>query len=148
MIPMFMGEYSHSLDPKGRLIMPAKFREQLGDTFVVTKGLDQCLYIYANEDWKVFEEKLSQLPLTNKDTRRLVRFFLAGACECETDKQGRILLPSVLREYAGLEKDVVLAGTSGRIEIWSRDRYLADQEEYEGGIDDIAASMEKLGFSI
>lgn len=145
---MFMGEYSHSLDAKGRLIMPARFREQLGDEFVVTKSPDKCLYVYTNEDWKSFEEKLAQLPITNKGTRQFVRFFLAGAAACEVDKQGRILLPAVLREYAQLDKEVILAGTSKRIEIWNKDRYLEDQKEYENNIDDIAANMEAFGFSI
>ena len=145
---MFMGEYSHSIDAKGRLIMPAKFREQLGDEFVVTKSPDKCLYVYTNEEWKNFEEKLATLPITNKGTRQLVRFFLAGAASCEVDKQGRILLPAVLREYAELDKEVVLAGTSKRIEIWDKDRYLADQKEYEDNIDEIASNMESFGFSI
>ena len=96
---MFMGEYSHSIDAKGRLIMPAKFREQLGDEFVVTKSPDKCLYVYTNEEWKNFEEKLATLPITNKGTRQFVRFFLAGAASCEVDKQGRILLPAVLRIF-------------------------------------------------
>ena len=145
---MFMGEYSHSIDAKGRLIMPAKFREQLGDEFVVTKSPDKCLYVYTNEEWKNFEEKLATLPITNKGTRQFVRFFLAGAATCEADKQGRILLPAVLREYAELDKEVVLAGTSKRIEIWNKDRYLADQKEYEDNIDEIASNMESFGFSI
>jgi MraZ protein len=145
---MFMGEYSHSIDAKGRLIMPAKFREQLGDEFVVTKSPDKCLYVYTNEEWKNFEEKLATLPITNKGTRQFVRFFLAGAATCEVDKQGRILLPAVLREYAELDKEVVLAGTSKRIEIWNKDRYLADQKEYEDNIDEIASNMESFGFSI
>lgn len=143
-----MGEYSHSLDTKGRLIMPAKFREQLGESFVVTKSPDKCLYVYANEDWKAFEEKLATLPITNKATRQFARFFLAGACECEVDKQGRILLPAVLREYANLDKEVILAGASKRIEIWNKDKYLADQAEYEDNIDEIAANMESFGFQI
>ena len=145
---MFMGEYSHSIDAKGRLIMPAKFREQLGDEFVVTKSPDKCLYVYTNEEWKNFEEKLATLPITNKGTRQFVRFFLAGAATCEVDKQGRILLPAVLREYAELDKEVVLVGTSKRIEIWNKDRYLADQKEYEDNIDEIASNMESFGFSI
>ena len=145
---MFMGEYSHSIDAKGRLIMPAKFREQLGDEFVVTKSPDKCLYVYTIEEWKNFEEKLATLPITNKGTRQFVRFFLAGAASCEVDKQGRILLPAVLREYAELDKEVVLAGTSKRIEIWNKDRYLADQKEYEDNIDEIASNMESFGFSI
>ena len=128
--------------------MPAKFREQLGDEFVVTKSPDKCLYVYTNEEWKNFEEKLATLPITNKGTRQFVRFFLAGAATCEVDKQGRILLPAVLREYAELDKEVVLAGTSKRIEIWNKDRYLADQKEYEDNIDEIASNMESFGFSI
>lgn len=145
---MFMGEYSHSIDAKGRLIMPAKFREQLGDEFIVTKSPDKCLYVYANEDWKKFEEKLATLPITNKETRQFVRFFLAGAAACEVDKQGRILIPAVLREYAGLDKEVILAGASKKIEIWNKERYLADQKEYEENIDEIASNMERFGFSI
>lgn len=145
---MFMGEYSHSIDVKGRLIMPAKFREQLGDEFVVTKSPDKCLYVYSNEDWKAFEEKLSTVPITSKAGRQFVRFFLAGAATCEVDKQGRILLPAVLREYAELDKDVILAGVSSRIEIWNKEKYLADQAEYEDDIDEIAAQMESFGFTI
>ena len=102
---MFMGEYNHSIDTKGRLIMPAKFRDVLGDSFVVTKGLDGCLFVYPDEEWNIFEEKLKTLPLTNKNARQFTRFFLAGAATCEVDKQGRILLPQVLREFAELEKD-------------------------------------------
>ncbi|MBQ1720936.1 MAG: division/cell wall cluster transcriptional repressor MraZ, partial [Lachnospiraceae bacterium] len=104
---MFMGEYSHSIDAKGRLIMPAKYREQLGSEFVVTKGLDGCLFVYPQEEWQSIETKFREVPLTTKDARKFSRFFFAGAAACEIDKQGRILLPSVLREFAGLEKDVV-----------------------------------------
>ena len=143
-----MGEDTHSIDAKGRLIMPAKFREQLGDEFIVTKSPDKCLYVSANEDWKKFEEKLATLPITNKETRQFVRFFLAGAAACEVDKQGRILIPAVLREYAGLDKEVILAGASKKIEIWNKERYLADQKEYEENIDEIASNMERFGFSI
>ena len=120
---MFMGEYSHTIDAKGRIIVPAKFRESLGDNFVVTKGLDNCLFVYTSEDWRKFEEKLRTLPLTNKDARKFTRFFLAGAAEMEIDKQGRILIPSVLREFAALEKDVVLVGVGSRIEIWDKARW-------------------------
>lgn len=101
---MFMGEYSHSVDAKGRLIVPAKFREQLGDQFVVTKGVDGCLYVYSQEEWKRIEEKFREVNLTTKDARKFMRFFFAGAAMCEVDKQGRILIPSVLRDFAGLEK--------------------------------------------
>ena len=104
---MFMGEYNHTIDAKGRLIIPSKFRELLGEEFVLTKGLDGCLSIYPMDEWKAFEEKLKALPLTNKSARAFSRFFVAGATMCELDKQGRILVPATLREFAGLEKDVV-----------------------------------------
>ena len=129
---MFMGEYSHTIDAKGRIIVPVKFRESLGDNFVVTKGLDNCLFVYTKEDWQKFEEKLRTLPLTNKDARKFTRFFLAGAAEMEVDKQGRILIPSVLREFASLEKDVVFVGVGSRIEIWNR----AGWDESISGYDD------------
>ena len=103
---MFMGEYSHSIDAKGRLIIPSRFREELGEEFVLTKGLDGCLSIYPRKEWEAFEQKLSQLPLTNKNARAITRFFVAGAAPCELDRQGRILVPATLREYAGLEKDL------------------------------------------
>ena len=145
---MLMGEYNHTIDAKGRLIVPAKFREVLGDEFVVTKGLDNCLFVYPNDEWQKFEEKLQTLPLTNKNARQFTRFFLAGAASVEVDKQGRILLPSVLREFAGLEKDVVLVGVASRIEIWSKDRWLQSISTYDDDMDEVAANMESLGFSI
>ena len=120
---MFMSEYNHTVDTKGRLIVPSKFREQLGDEFVVTKGMDGCLFVYANDDWSAFEQKLTSLPLINKEARKFARFFLAGAAQVEVDKQGRILLPANLRQFAGLEKDVVLVGVGSRIEIWSRENW-------------------------
>ena len=145
---MFMGEYNHTIDAKGRLIVPAKFREILGDNFIVTKGLDGCLFVYPNDEWTRFEEKLKSLPLTNKNARQFTRFFLAGAAACEVDKQGRILLPQVLRESASLEKDVVLVGVASRIEIWSRERWDESMNTYDGDMDEVAENMESLGFSI
>ena len=145
---MFMGEYNHTIDAKGRLIVPAKFREILGDNFIVTKGLDGCLFVYPNDEWTRFEEKLKSLPLTNKNARQFTRFFLAGAAACEVDKQGRILLPQVLREFASLEKDVVLVGFASRIEIWSRERWDESMNTYDGDMDEVAENMESLGFSI
>lgn len=145
---MFMGEYNHTIDAKGRLIVPAKFREILGDNFIVTKGLDGCLFVYPNDEWTRFEEKLKSLPLTNKNARQFTRFFLAGAAACEVDKQGRILLPQVLREFASLEKDVVLVGVASRIEIWSRGRWDESMNTYDGDMDEVAENMESLGFSI
>ena len=148
MITMFKGEYNHTIDTKGRVIIPAKFREKLGDSFVVTKGLDGCLYGYANEDWQAFEDKLSSLPITNKNSRQFTRFFMAGAADCEVDKQGRILLPAVLREFAGLEKDVVLVGVSKRIEIWSKEKWSEITSQYDNDMDEVAANLDELGFSI
>lgn len=115
---MFKGEYSHSVDAKGRIIMPAKFREILGEEFVVTKGLDGCLFVYPNKEWENIENKFREIPLTTKDARKFSRFFFAGAADCEVDRQGRVLIPSVLREFAGLNKEVVLVGVLNRIEIW------------------------------
>ena len=145
---MFMGEYNHTIDAKGRLIVPAKFREILGYNFIVTKGLDGCLFVYQNDESNRFEEKLKSLPLTNKNARQFTRFFLAGAAACEVDKQGRILLPQVLREFASLEKDVVLVGVASRIEIWSRERWDESMNTYDGDMDEVAENMESLGFSI
>ena len=143
---MFMGEYNHTIDAKNRLIIPSKFRETLGDEFVVTKGLDGCLFVYDNEEWASFEEKLRSLPLTNKDARTFVRFFLAGAASVEVDKQGRILIPSVLREFAALDKEVALVGVGGRIEIWSKERW-EETSEYDD-MDDIAEHMSELGLML
>lgn len=143
---MFMSEYNHTVDTKGRLIVPSKFREQLGDEFVVTKGMDGCLFVYANDDWSAFEQKLTSLPLINKEARKFARFFLAGAAQVEVDKQGRILLPANLRQFAGLEKDVVLVGVGSRIEIWSRENW--ENMDVDSDMDDIAATMESLGLTI
>ena len=145
---MFMGEYSHTIDAKGRIIVPVKFRESLGDNFVVTKGLDNCLFVYTKEDRQKFEEKLRTLPLTNKDARKFTRFFLAGAAEMEVDKQGRILIPSVLREFASLEKDVVFVGVGSRIEIWNRAGWDESISGYDDDMDEVAENMDSLGFTI
>lgn len=145
-IGMFMGEYNHTIDTKGRLIVPSKFREALGDEFVVTKGLDGCLFVYDNQEWSAFEEKLKALPLMNKESRKFVRFFLAGAANVEVDKQGRILIPSVLREFAQLDKDVVLVGVGSRIEIWSKTKW-EDASEYDD-MEEIAEHMSELGLMI
>jgi len=141
-----MGEYNHTVDTKGRLIIPSKFREDLGDEFVITKGLDGCLFVFPNHEWQTFEEKLKSLPLTNKSARQFARFFVAGATPCELDKQGRILLPGTLREFAGLEKDVVLTGMLSRIEIWSKSKW--NENNSCDDMDDIAEQMTDLGLSI
>ena len=145
---MFMGEYSHTIDTKGRLIIPSKFREELGETFVVTKGLDGCLFVFSDEEWKAFEIKLKSLPLTNKNARQFARFFVAGATPCELDKQGRILLPATLREFAGLEKDVVLTGMLNRTEIWSKEKWNENNSLDDVAMDEIAEQMTDLGFGI
>ena len=143
---MFMSEYNHTVDAKGRLIIPPKFREILGDEFVISKGMDGCLFVYANDDWKAFEEKLTSLPLINKEARQFARFFLAGAAQVEVDKQGRILLPASLRSFANLDKDVVLVGVGSRIEIWDKEKYEALSADEN--MDDIANAMEALGLTI
>ena len=132
-----MSEYNHTLDTKGRLIIPAKFREVLGEEFVISKGMDGCLFVYANDDWNAFEQKLTSLPLINKEARQFARFFLAGAATVEVDKQGRILLPAALREFAGLEKDVVLVGMADKFEIWDQARF--DALLVEDVSDEVAA---------
>ena len=143
---MFMGRYNHTIDPKGRLSIPSKYREILGDEFVVSKGMDGCLFVYANEDWKVFEEKLASLPLINPEARQFARFFLSGAQYVTVDKQGRILMPQDLRDFAGLEKDVVLAGMGGRIEIWSLERWQANNDSID--INAISKGVMNLGLTI
>ncbi len=142
---LLIGEYEHSIDTKGRLIMPSKLKEDIGEKFVVTKGLDGCLFVYSQTEWKTFEDKLRAFPLTNKDARALVRFFLAGAMECEIDKQGRFLIPGNLREFAGLEKEVVVIGVLDKIEIWSKDKWLKYSEEENSSVDEIAEKMSNLG---
>ncbi|MGN0432458.1 MAG: division/cell wall cluster transcriptional repressor MraZ [Lachnospiraceae bacterium] len=144
---MFMGEYNHTIDAKSRLIIPSKFREILGDEFVVTKGLDGCLFVFDNAEWTAFEEKLKQLPsLTNPDVRKFIRFFMAGASSVEVDKQGRILIPASLKDFAALEKDVVLIGVGSRVEIWSKERY-EGTVTYDD-MEEIAMHMSQLGLGI
>ena len=143
---MFMGEYNHTIDAKGRLIIPARFRELLGEEFILTKGLDGCLSIYPLDEWNAFETKLRALPLTNKNARTFTRFFVAGATNCELDKQGRILVPQSLREFAGLENEVVLTGNLDRIEIWSKEKW-SENCDY-GDMDNIAESMQDMGIII
>lgn len=142
---MFLGEHQHSLDAKGRLIVPAKFRADLGDRFIVTRGLDRCLFAYPISEWQVIEGKLKALPLTQSDARAFVRFFFSGATECEMDKQGRIMLPANLREYAGLEREVTSVGVSTRVEIWSRERWEEYVLEASESFNEIAQSIVDLG---
>ncbi len=145
---MFRGEYSHSVDPKGRLIIPSKFRELLGEEFIVTRGLDGCLFVYPMSGWEAFEKELKKLPLTDRNARAFSRFMTAGATSCEFDKQGRILLPATLRKFAGIEKDVILAGLLDRIEIWSEERWAQNNNYDEIDMDEVAARLTDLGLNI
>ena len=120
---MFMGEYHHSLDDKGRLIIPSKFRTELGDKFVITRGIENCLFAYPIERWETIVHKLESLPFTKKDARNFTRFFLSGATVAEFDKQGRINITSPLITYAGIKKDCVVIGTGDRLEIWAKDAW-------------------------
>ena len=140
-----MGEYEHSLDAKGRLIMPAKLREDIGDKFIITKGLDGCLFGFSLNEWTHFEEKLKALPLTNKNARDFVRFFLSGAVSIEIDKQGRFLVASNLREYASMEKEVVIIGVGTRIEFWSKDKWIKYNSSENISADNLAENMTILG---
>ena len=134
MIPMFMGQYNHTIDEKGRVIVPSKFREELGEGFVVTAGLDGCLYLYPKKDWENFAAGLNQLPFT-KEAREFQRHFMLNAAECEIDKQGRILIPQKLRIRAALEKEVVFVGMISKIELWDRERL---ESSSDSSMDEIA----------
>ena len=143
---MFRGEYNHTIDAKGRLIIPPKYRELLGQEFIVTKGLDGCLFAFPQDEWQIFEDKLRLLPLNNADARKIIRFLVAGAATCELDKQGRILLPQVLRDFAKLDKDVVLAGNLNRVEIWDKANWI-EANAYDD-MNQIAEHMAGLGLNI
>lgn len=140
---MLIGEYEHSVDVKGRLIMPAKLREEIGYKFIVTKGLDGCLFVFPLKEWEIFQEKLRALPVSDKNARNFTRFFFAGAIECEIDKQGRFLVSSNLREFAGLDKDVIIIGMNSRLEIWSKEKWQQCDEDISA--DEIAEHMTNLG---
>lgn len=138
-----MGEYSHTLDAKSRIIIPAKFREELGEQFVLTLGLDGCLYAYPNAEWESVVEQLNQLP-SSKEARKIQRYFLSSASPCELDKQGRVLIPARHKQHAKLEKDVIFVGVSKKIEIWSKECY--DDLTFDG-MDDAAEKLSELGIS-
>lgn len=142
---MLIGEYEHSLDVKGRLIMPAKLRADIGEKFIICKGLDGCLFAFSQEEWSNFEAKLKELPLTNKNARDFVRFFLSGATECELDKQGRFLIVNNLRAYAGIEKEVIIIGVGTRLEIWNKEKWQKYNSDDNLSPDDIAENMTMLG---
>ncbi len=141
-----MGEYAHAIDAKGRIILPAGFRQELGVSFIITKGLDHCLFLYGQAAWEELAAKLRALPLAKPEARALVRFFFSGARTLECDKQGRFLVPANLRRYAGIElrQDVVLAGADSRIEVWSKSQWTEYTNEVEPDVTAIAASLEGL----
>ena len=142
---MFIGEYKHTIDEKGRLAVPVKFRAQLSSGAVVTRGLDNCLFLYTEDEWKILAEKLASLPINKANTRAFSRLMLAGAMDVSMDKQGRVILPDYLRKYAGVGKNVVVAGLYNRLEIWNEEKW----EEYKSGTEessgDIAEQLGELG---
>lgn len=145
---MFMGEFQHNIDQKGRIIIPAKFREDLGSSFVLTRGLDQCVFGYPMDEWKQLEQKLKALPFTKKDARAFTRFFFSGAVECELDNQGRVNIASPLRKYAKLEKECVVIGVSNRIELWSKPIWEEYYTESEESFSEIAESIMDFDFDL
>ncbi len=139
---MFMGEFSHTIDAKGRLIIPTKFREKLGEQCVITQGLDNCLTVYTMEGWEKFSKKLAGMASTKANVRAIKRFFVGGASEVEFDKQGRILIPANLREHADLIKEAVVVGVADRIEIWSREGYENYMKAIEPEMESLAESLD------
>lgn len=138
---MFMGEFNNKLDTKGRMIVPSKFREDLSEQFVITRGLDKCLFGYTHEEWSRIEEKMKNLPLTKRDARKFMRLFFSGATAVEVDKQGRINIPQNLRTYAGLSKDCTIIGVSSRIEIWDSEEWSDFYSDSEENFEDIAEDL-------
>ncbi|WP_462420419.1 division/cell wall cluster transcriptional repressor MraZ [Salinicoccus sp. Marseille-QA3877] len=138
---MFMGEFNNKLDAKGRMIVPSKFREDLSEQFVITRGLDKCLFGYTHEEWSRIEEKMKNLPLTKRDARKFMRLFFSGATAVEVDKQGRINIPQNLRTYAGLSKDCTIIGVSSRIEIWDSEEWSDFYSDSEENFEDIAEDL-------
>lgn len=138
---MLIGEYHHNIDDKGRLIIPSKFRDDIGEKFIVTRGLDGCLFVYSESNWGNIISKLGNLPFTKKDARTFNRFFMSGATVCEFDKQGRINLPSSLISYANLEKECTIIGVNDRLEIWATDKFDSLIEDNLEVISDISESL-------
>ena len=142
---MFIGEYTHSLDEKGRMAVPAKFRKELTSGTIITRGLDRCLFIFTKKEWEVLAAKLTALPFAKADSRAFARLMLAGAAEAELDQQGRVLIPDYLRSYAGLKRETVVAGLMNRLEIWNSDAWHRYKEKTESASDEIAEKMGELG---
>jgi MraZ protein len=143
---MFLGEYQHLVDQKGRVILPAKFREDLADGLVVTKGLEECLFVYTPAEWAKQEAKINEMPLTSKNARAFKRTFFAGAAKATPDKQGRFVVPQNLRDFATLSKDIVIIGTGDYVEIWDKDKWSKYSAETEAVYSDIAEQLSGQGF--
>lgn len=139
---MFLGEYQHSIDEKGRVIMPARFRDQLGPSFIVTRGLDGCLFVYPPDEWAKLSNEVQNLPLARKDARAFTRLLFSGAAEVECDKQGRVSIPTPLRDFANIQKDVVIIGVSARLEIWAAEAWAGLNENVAGKFEELAEKLE------
>ena len=142
---MFIGEFTHSLDTKGRVAVPVKFRGKIGSNAIITRGLDRCLFVFTSKEWEVLAQKLISLPLAQANSRAFARLMLAGAMDVEIDTQGRVLIPDYLREYAGLKKEIVVAGLYNRIEIWDSESWKAYKTKTESESDEIAERLSELG---
>ncbi|PIR73742.1 MAG: cell division/cell wall cluster transcriptional repressor MraZ [Candidatus Moranbacteria bacterium CG10_big_fil_rev_8_21_14_0_10_35_21] len=142
---MFIGEYSHSIDPKKRLALPMKFRSELKNRVVITRGLDKCLFIYPMKIWEELAGKLGTLPVGEASTRSFIRLMLAGAIDADMDKQGRILIPDFLKSYAGLSRNIVIAGVYNRLEVWDEKKWTVYKKNAEKNTDEIAEQLGKLG---
>ncbi len=138
---MFIGEHQHSFDAKGRLIMPVRFRAQLGERCIATRGMDRSLFVFPFDEWNMLEQKLRKLPLTSPEARAFTRFFFSGATECELDPQGRILIPPSLREHAAINREVVIIGVASRIEIWAKERWLEYSAPVSENFDGLASKL-------
>jgi MraZ protein len=138
---MFIGEYHHTIDEKGRIIIPAKFREELGESFIITRGIENCLFVYSEENWAKITDKLNSLPFTKKDARTFNRFFMSGATNVELDKQGRVNISKPLIDYASLLKDCVIIGTGDRLEVWSQESWESFFDSTKDSMSDIAENL-------
>lgn len=142
---MFIGEFTHNLDVKGRIAIPVKFRDKVSGGAIITRGLDHCLFIFTNKEWETLAQKLIALPMAQANSRAFSRLMLAGAMDVELDKQGRILIPDYLREYAGLKKEIVVAGIYNRMEIWDKEKWNEYKTKTESESDEIAEKLGELG---
>ena len=143
--PMFIGEYKHRIDEKGRLAIPVKFRGDLAKGAVITRGLDSSLFLFTKEEWEILAQKLAALPLGQSNSRAFARLMLAGAMDVEVDKQGRMVLPEYLRTYAGLQKEVIVAGLFNRLEIWEESKWQDYKAKTEADAEHIAEQLGELG---